>query len=67
MDVPVRGGRLSTSGSLCVDVYSPRGSAIEAGEFVVGHVEAGLEARIGPGSRWGVLGPMWGVIPIAGT
>ncbi len=61
--VLVRGGRLSTSGNLCVDVYPPRGISIEA----VGVVEAGLEARIGPGSRWGIVGPMWGVIPIAGT
>ncbi len=56
--VPVRGGRLTTSGSRCVDVYPSRGSAIDSFRVVFGPAEAGLEARFGLGSRWGVMGPM---------
>ena len=67
MEVRVRGGRVYSSGSVCVDVYPPRGVAIMGEGSGARDVWASLGARSVVSSRCGVEGPM-GVTesPIAG-
>ena len=46
MDVPLSGGRLSSLGSNCVDVYPPRGVSIVGWGPGAGHVKAVLQGGL---------------------
>ena len=67
MDVPAKGGSLSSSGNNCVDVSHPCGVSVVYWWSVAGLVPSARDGRSGFGPGWGVGGPVWGsMAPIAG-